>query len=106
MSVMRLFSLVFVLVASLVHSGEAQPFRESKKPSEASGVKEETGKEVTGVGAVSNDVPHDIEGEDEDPEEVGVVFEELDPTHKSTEDEDEDEKEKSGWHAKPWGAGR
>ena len=97
MSVMRLFSLVFVLVASLVHSGEAQPFRESKKPSEASGVKEETGKEVTGVGAVSNDVPHDIEGEDEDPEQVGVVFEELDPTHKSTEDEDEDQKEKSGW---------
>ena len=106
MSVMRLFSLVFVLVASLVHSEEVQHLREAEKLSEASGVKEETGKEVTAVGAVSNDVPHDIEGEDEDPEEVGVVFEELDPTHKSTEDEDEDEKEKSGWHAKPWGAGR
>ena len=76
MSVMRLFSLVFVLVASLVHSEEVPHLREAEKLSEASGVKEETGKEVTAVGAVSNDVPHDIEGEDEDPEEVGVVIEE------------------------------
>ena len=73
---MRLFSLVFVLVASVVYSEEVQHLRESKKLSEASGVKEETGKEVTAVGAVSNDVLHDIEGEHEDPEEVGVVIEE------------------------------
>ena len=70
---MRLFGLVFVLVASLVHSEELSTPRNSP---EASGVKEEAGKEVTAVGAVSNDVPRDIEGEDEDPEEVGVVIEE------------------------------
>ena len=40
-SVMRLFSLVFVLVASLVHSEEVQHLQESKKLSEASGLKEE-----------------------------------------------------------------
>ena len=71
MSVMRLFSLVFVLVASLVHSEEAQHLhRELKEIIIRTSAKEETnGKEVTeAVGAVSNDqAPHDLEeggGED------------------------------------------
>ena len=94
-----------MLVASLVHSEEVQQLhRESKRApiGRASFMKEETnGKEVTEtVGAVANDqVPHDPkEGGDEDPEEVGEVFEELDPKFRpdnSTEDEDEDEKEES-----------
>ena len=82
-SAMRLLSLIFVLVASLVHSEEAQPLRgESKKPPQASGVKEETnGKEVTEeVGAVSNEdhvsqVPHkEGEGEDDKENPFGFFF--------------------------------
>ena len=114
--IMRLSSLVAVGLALLVHSEEVQHLRgESKKLPEA-GVKEETnGKEVTEeVGAVSNEdqVPQDLEkeGEDEDPEEVGVVFEELDSKEGSEEasEEDEDEsKEKSGWprRRRPWSPG-
>ena len=104
MSVMRLFSLVFALVASLVHSEEVQrSCRECEKLAHTSSVKQETnGKEVTeGVGAVFNgQVPHDPkEGEDEDTEEVGVVFAEVPgPGYKSTEDEDEQEKEEAVQH--------
>ena len=71
MSVLRLFILVFVLVASLAHSEEVQHSRgESKKLAEASGVKEETGQEVTqAVGAVSEDqVPEEFEGGEDEKE--------------------------------------
>ena len=113
--------MLAVGLALLVHSEEVQHLRgESKeKRPEASGVKEETnGKEVTEeVGAVSSEdqVPQASlekpEGEDEDGEEVGVVFEELDSKEgsedASTEEEEDESKEKSGWprRRRPWSPG-